>query len=195
MIKIAIIILFTVSVCAGQLYEGLGVKAGLSSSNQDWNYTENYADIEGSNFKGFYFGVFVEGLNYNFFSSILEFSYVQKGFTTNFTRTVVAPDQQGYVDLGYPTNKFDYISLAYFVKLKYENNRPNLKFVIPARRSAHYAITKNIYQKHRAFIRCSNGRTCDNIMFTKKEKPIVHHDRSATLRCIEHCRKICSRNS
>ena len=122
MTKIVIIIFFTVSVCAGQLYKGLGIKVGVSSSNQDWNYTDNYADIEGSNVKGFYFGIFVEGLNYDFFSSILEISYIQKGFTTNFTKTVVSPDLQGYIDLGSPTNKFEFISLAYLIKLKYENN-------------------------------------------------------------------------
>jgi hypothetical protein len=117
-----IIIVFTASVCAGQLYKGLGVKAGISSSNQDWNYSGNYNDIEGTNFKGFYFGIFVEGLNYNFFSSILECSYVRKGFYTNFKPSFVSQDGEGYIETDFLNNKFDYISFTYFVKLRYENN-------------------------------------------------------------------------
>jgi len=119
--KIVIIIFFAASVCAGQLYKGFGVKAGISSSNQDWNYAGNYNDIEGTNFKGFYFCIFVEGLNYNFFSSILEISYIRKGFYTNVKPSSVSPDGEGYIETDYLNNKFDYISFSYLVKLKYEN--------------------------------------------------------------------------
>ncbi len=92
-----IILLFFVSSTQAQLIRGYGIKLGITSANQNWDYVPatNFS-FEPDNRVGVNFGVFAELLDIPFFSIATELNYVQKGMKEEIPVTTTSqPDGTG----------------------------------------------------------------------------------------------------
>jgi hypothetical protein len=97
-----------------QLITAFGLKAGVVSANQNWDY-RTLGEVQWDSRWGMDAGVFVEGLNLSMFSILAEFHYVQKGFSTSMKITTVTnPEGTGEERTFRP--RVDYLSLPVLAK-------------------------------------------------------------------------------
>lgn len=120
--KLVSILLLSISFSFGQYFKGFGIKTGLVSSNQRWNYTDMNAENSDKNYYGFYLGTSFDFFTNEYFFSNLEVAYCQKGHVKEIKKTFVDPDGQGFIETGKEIfrNRFDNISVAILGNVKYE---------------------------------------------------------------------------
>jgi hypothetical protein len=121
--KIIYLILFTlfiISTSQAQLIRGYGLKAGVTSSSQHWDYTWLH-DFTQETRWGLNVGVFSEFLNIPYFSIVTELNYVQKGMKEVLpVTTITNPDGTGeYVTWD---TRVDYLNLSALGKLRLDFN-------------------------------------------------------------------------
>jgi hypothetical protein len=75
-ILLLVLILFA-GISQAQLLRGMGIKAGLTFANQDWNHP--ITDVGPDSRAGFNLGIFAEFFDMPLFSVVGELNYVQKG--------------------------------------------------------------------------------------------------------------------
>jgi hypothetical protein len=123
--KILIILLFVI---AGPLFAQLnyGVKAGLTSSNQTWEYVPkfaNYGNVEPR--KGINLGIFAEYSDNKYLGVLAEINYRQKGAKIDINYT--GRDTSGSIVVPKSIeHKLSYINITLLGKVRYD-----LSFVTP----------------------------------------------------------------
>jgi hypothetical protein len=112
-----LIFIFFVSTSQAQLIRGYGFKAGVTSSNQDWDY--NYLkDFTPETRWGINVGIFSEFLNIHYFSLVAELNYVQKGMKDEIAIiTPQSPDPTKFITWD---TRVDYLNLSALGKFRYE---------------------------------------------------------------------------
>ena len=123
--NIIYLILFTlliISTSQAQLIRGYGLKAGVTSSSQDWDYTIDWLsdfDFTPETRWGINVGVFSEFFNIPYFSLVTELNYIQKGMKEDVpVTTVTNPDGTGeYITWD---TRVDYLNLSALGKLRIE---------------------------------------------------------------------------
>jgi len=111
---------FDFSTSNAQLIRDYGIKVGLASTNQNWNWSSETGVIANAKSRqGFEGGLFIEWLNIPFLSFITEVNYIEKGskVSTNImVRTSQNPDGTGQY-FGYST-RINYLSIPILAKLR-----------------------------------------------------------------------------
>jgi Outer membrane protein beta-barrel domain len=130
-----------------------GFKAGITISNQRWDFSAPEIDRDLDKHVGLNLAIFGRITELNFLSIVGEFSYVQKGATEEMTPTFVDTASHGYIELD-PIrfrNRFDYVSLSLYGKFGHSLWRfepyifvgPRIDFLLKARSET---IPKSIYK-------------------------------------------------
>lgn len=130
-----------------------GFKAGITISNQKWDFSSPGIDRDLDTYVGLNLAIFGRITKLNFLSIVGEFSYVQKGTTEEITPAFVDTASHGYIELD-PIrfrNRFDYVSLSLYGKIGHSFWRfepyifigPRIDFLVKARSET---IPKSIYK-------------------------------------------------
>ena len=123
--KIIYLILFTlfiISTSQAQLIRGYGLKAGATSSSQNWDYNIScVSDFIPETRWGINVGVFSEFFNISYLSLVTELNYIQKGMKEVLpVTTITNPDGTGeYVTWD---TRVDYLNLSALGKLRLDFN-------------------------------------------------------------------------
>ncbi len=112
-IHIFILISVSTSISA-QLISSLGIKAGSSISNQEWNYTQD-DNSDYDNMQGLSLRIFADMFKFSFFEMETELGYSSKGFEVNMPVTTVESPMGTGETISF-TNELDYISLSALAK-------------------------------------------------------------------------------
>ena len=83
---VCVLVLMFTNESPSQLIKGYGIKLGLTSADQKFNYSA-ISNIETKRRLGFISGVYVEWLDIPFISVITEMDYVQRGMGQEFIET------------------------------------------------------------------------------------------------------------
>ena len=115
-----VLLIFDFSTSNAQLIRDYGIKIGVTSTNQNWNWSSETGVIANSKSRqGFDGSLFIEWLDIPFISLITEINYIQKGseVTTNvMVTTAQNPDGAGQY-YGYST-RINYLSIPILAKLR-----------------------------------------------------------------------------
>ncbi len=103
---------------SAQFISGFGVKAGATLSNQNYDYSINYINIDTKLKPGFNASLFTEFLNCNYFNLTLESGYDQRGYILLIPRVDEFGNPIGTSEY---KNRTDYIFTALGAKLKYKS--------------------------------------------------------------------------
>ncbi len=97
-----------------------GIHFGITSSNQTNYIKSKDATREYGLRTGIIGGIFAEFFDYQYFSFVTDLSYKQKG-TQDKNISVIrqAYNEQGYEEIGYLDQRFDYLSLRTIAKFKF----------------------------------------------------------------------------
>ena len=108
-----------------QIVNGCGFKVGLTSSNQLFDYSENFVlDDETYDYRyGLNLGLFAELFNVQYFSLIIDLSYNQKGMTDNTIATYVDTTSMGYSSRKLSLDRrLDYFTISTNIRTRYDFN-------------------------------------------------------------------------
>ena len=116
------IILFVTS-AESQIIKSYGLKLGVTSANQKWDYSINSgfskASFDSDNRIGLNIGLFTEFLDIPFISIVTEVNYFQKGMKEQIPETS-APQPDGTGNFITWDTRVDYINISAFGKLRYD---------------------------------------------------------------------------
>lgn len=111
-----IAVLITPDESPSQLITGYGLKAAITSANQDFSYSIPF-DITTKRRLGLMFGAYVEWLNFPSFSIVTQIEYAQRGMGQEFIVTDESgPEPKGIITL---YSRLDYLSLPLLAKVKF----------------------------------------------------------------------------
>jgi hypothetical protein len=156
--SILILLIIGFSISQSQLIRSYGIKAGIASVNQNWDWGSQTGIVGNSNERqGLDAGVFVEWLDIPLLSVVTEIHYIQKisDITTNVMLTKVANNPQGYIDEGYAfTPRLNYLSIPLLIKVRYDLPilsiyllaGPRIDFFL-SEQGDELAVSSNDYQK------------------------------------------------
>ena len=110
-------IIFSFSNLSAQFIRGWGIKAGMTISNQTWDYSSSLdIDFETEDKIGLNVGLFMEILDLPFFSIVTELNYIQKGMELALPRTTADyPTANGFVNWD---TRIDYLNIAAMAKVR-----------------------------------------------------------------------------
>ena len=116
------IILFVAS-SEAQIIKSYGLKLGITSASQNWDYSNtsgfSYLSFDSDSRIGMNVGLFAEFLDLPFLSVVAEANYFQKGMKDQIPETTTAqPDGTGKF-ITWDT-RVDYINISAFGKLRYD---------------------------------------------------------------------------
>jgi hypothetical protein len=106
-----------------QLIRDYGLKLGMASTNQNWDYSPSTSiKANSSSRQSIDAGIFVEWINVPLISILTEVHYIQKGadFKTNILVTTIA-DPEGTGENYTFSSKVDYLSIPLLVKIRMDN--------------------------------------------------------------------------
>lgn len=112
-----ILFLLGYSILSAQFVRSYGIKAGMTISNQTWDYS-----VSGLNFKpedrtGLNIGVYMELLDIPLISIVTELNYIQKGMSIDIPRTTSNnPNSNDFVKWD---TRIDYLNIAALAKLRF----------------------------------------------------------------------------
>jgi Outer membrane protein beta-barrel domain len=143
-----------------QLIRNLGIKAGVMSANQSWNYPSQYnLNFNFKDRSSFNIGFFAEWLNNDHISIISELFYVQKGFVDKETFGVIdhvtfpSPVQPIIRDTVITWEpKIDYLSIPLMIKYRtdignispYVIMGPRIDILLHANSGGYYDVINNL---------------------------------------------------
>jgi hypothetical protein len=141
---------FISMVAHAQFLTGFGIKGGVASAKQIWDYKMNI-NFPTETRRGIDAGVFVEILNSPCFVILAELHYVQKGFKLTLPMTILAqPDGTGEVVTKKP--RLEYLSFPLIGKLRFHTGAiipyvfggPRLDFLIGRKTEGHQAVLDHL---------------------------------------------------
>jgi hypothetical protein len=117
---IAILLLTFFSATDAQLIKSYGLKVGMASTNQDWNFSSSTGVIVNASARqSVDAGIFIEWLNLPIISIITEADYVQKGADCTTNIIVTTPDNpDGTGENLIFSTKVAYLSVPVLAKIK-----------------------------------------------------------------------------
>ena len=107
---------------SGQIINGYGVKLGVTSAYQNWDYKVTYMNgFDSDKRLGINAGMFLEFLNSPFFSINAEIDYNQKGMKKEVAMTSISfPEGTG--EYKTDNNRIDYLTFALLGKLSHKTS-------------------------------------------------------------------------
>ncbi len=105
-----------------QIINNYGLKIGLTSANQQFDYTDIIIDDQKFGVrKGINVSFFAEMMEVNHFSFVLNLSYNQKGMIDKIVMTKVWGNEDGFISEKQEfDNRLDYLTISTNIKTRYE---------------------------------------------------------------------------
>jgi len=103
-----------------QLIHSYGVKTGCVIANQDFDYTDNFFNLDTQNRYGLNIGAFIELFSKANLNLLIEIHYVQKGMVVKFKEYDMFANYISTIEF---INRVDYISLPVLGKIAYKFNK------------------------------------------------------------------------
>ncbi len=113
-----------------QLIHSYGVKTGCVIANQNFDYTDNFINLDTQNRYGLNIGAFIELLNKSNLNLLIEIHYVQKGMVVKSKEYDPFANYSGIIELN---NRVDYLSLPVLVKIAYKFNNSSPYIIVGPR--------------------------------------------------------------
>jgi hypothetical protein len=120
---VVVFLLFSFSIAVAHPFKGIGIKAGINFSNQDFQYEESWMNQDYDNITALTFGGYVEWLTSSYYSIQTEVYFIQKGMSNKINVTTeISPDAIGTMNID---NHINYISVPILGKIAFTHRRIN----------------------------------------------------------------------
>ncbi|GEM_PF-2037127 len=116
-----LIVLFVFRETNAQILRDIGIKTGISISNQNWTHKSIERTQKKDYRIGLNFALNLEWFNNNYFTMITDIGYIQKGFNEDVTITSIDNPESGYLKTF--KTEFDYLYFSPQLKIRKEFNK------------------------------------------------------------------------
>jgi opacity protein-like surface antigen len=108
------------SISESQLIRGYGIKIGVASTDQNWDWAPGYGTVSTSTaaYQSLDIGAFIEWLDIPFFSVVTEVQYIRKGSDVASYQITPFPGSVVFNYAGYPSTRISYLSVPILAKLR-----------------------------------------------------------------------------
>jgi hypothetical protein len=117
---VLILSVISFSMSESQLIRGYGLKVGVASTNQNWDWAPVYGTVSTSTaaYQSLDIGAFIEWLDIPLFSVLTEVQYIRKGSDVTSYHITPFPGSVVFNYAGYLSTRISYLSVPLLAKLR-----------------------------------------------------------------------------